>query len=440
MSKNEITKISLPYGKSKIEVNIPKANLIGIAQCKQLPELKDELSAINYALDHPINSPYLEQIVRPGGKVCIVVDDTTRPTPTYKLLPPLLNRLNSFGVRKGDIKIIIATGMHRPATSEEFKLLLGSDIVNNYQVVSHDSSIKKEMVYVGRSKSGNPIWINQNVINCDFKILVGYIRPHPIFGYSGGRKSIVPGVANEQTNKYNHRPEWVCRNPYCDYLNLTNNPSHEDAVDIARRVNVDFILNVVLNKKKEIVKVVAGELVEAWLEAVEVVKQSVLFEVNELADVVISSPGNYPDDINLYQALPYAIVSRKQPVFKKGASMILIARCQDGLGSEQAFKILKEAKNFSEVISRLEKYGIKKDEHAAYAFAYFSLLHKINTMVFTKGVASSILKELKVEPVKSLQSSVEKAFQIHGNKARILVVPNSKNVVVKFKEVIQTIK
>lgn len=433
MEKNEITKIFLPYGKGKIEVNIPKANLIGIAQCKQLPKLKDELGAINYALDHPINSPRLEQIVMPGEKVCIVVDDTTRPTPTYKLLPPLLNRLNSVGVRKNDIRIIIATGMHRPATSEEFKLLLGSDIVNNYQVVSHDSSIKKEMVYIGRSKSGNSIWINQNVINCDFKILVGYVRPHPIFGYTGGRKSIVPGVADEQTNKYNHRPEWVCRNPYCDYLNLTNNPSHEDAVDIARRVNADFILNVVLNEKKEIAKVVAGELIEAWLEAVKIVKQSVLFEVNELADVVISSPGNYPDDINLYQALPYAIVSRKQPIFKKGALMILIARCQDGLGSEQAFKVLKEAKDFSEVVNKLEKYGIKKDEHAAYAFAYFSLLHKINTMVFTEGVDDAILKELKVEPVKSLQSSIEQALQIHGTMARILVVPNSKNIIVKLR-------
>lgn len=433
MEKNEIIKVSLPYGKSKVELNIPKVNLIGIARSKQLPALKDELKAINYALDHPINSPHLEKVIMSGKKVCIVVDDTTRPTPTYKLLPPLLSRLNIAGVRNNDIKIIIATGMHQPATSEEFRLLLGSDIVENYQVISHDSSIKKEMTYIGQSKSGNSIWINQNVVKCDFKILVGYVRPHPIFGYSGGRKSIVPGVADEETNKYNHRPEWVCHNPYCDYLNLTNNPSHEDAVDIARRVNVDFILNVVLNKEKEIVKVVAGELVEAWLEAVKVVKQSVLFEVNELADVVISSPGNYPDDINLYQALPYAIVSRKQTVFKKGASMILVAACQDGLGSEQAFKILKESKDFSEVISRLEKHGIKKDEHAAYAFAYFSLLHKINTMVFTKGVDSSTLKEIKVEPVRSLKSSIKKAFKIHGNKARILVVPNSKNVVVKIR-------
>jgi len=435
MGRNEITKIMLPYGKGKIELNIPKANLVGVAQCKQLPKLKDELSTINYALDHPINSPRIEQIVMHRKKVCIVVDDVTRPTPTYKLLPPLLDRLNSVGVTGSDIIIVIATGMHQPVTSKEIELLLGSDIANNYQVVSHNSSSKKEMVYIGRSKSGNSIWINKNVINCDFKILVGYVRPHPIFGYTGGRKSIVPGIADEQTIKYNHRPEWVCLNPYCDYLNLANNPSHEDAVDIARRVNVDFILNVVLNKKKEIVKIVAGELVEAWLEAVRVVKQSVLFEINELADVVISSPGNYPDDVNLYQALPYAIVSRKQPVFKKGALMILVAKCQDGLGSEQAFKVLREAENFSEVINKLEKYGIKKDEHVAYAFAYFSLLHKINTMVFTEGVDNATLKEIKVEPViRSLQSSIEQALQIYGKRARILVVPESKNIVVKLRK------
>lgn len=433
MDNNEMAEVFLPYGKSKIGVSIPKANLINIALGRKLPGIVDELSAIHYALDNPINSPILEKILLPGNKVCIIVDDATRPTPTYKLLPPLLGRLSSIGVKKSEIKIIIATGMHRPATSHELEFLLGSSIVTQYQVINHNYSNKKEMLYVGKSKSGNSIWINKHVINSDFKILLGYVRPHPIFGFTGGRKSIVPGVADEETNQFNHRPEWVCHNPYCDYLNLTNNPSHEDAVDIAKRINANFILNVVLNEKKEIVKVVAGDLIEAWLEAVKVVEKSVLFEVDELADIVISSPGNYPDDVNLYQALPYAIVSRKKPVFKKGATMILVAKCQDGLGSLQGFKLLEESEDFPEVIDKVKKFGIRKDEHFAYAFAYFSLLHKVDTMVLSEGVGFETLKKIKVHPIKTLQSSLEKAFKIHGNRARILVVPKSKNVVVRLK-------
>jgi nickel-dependent lactate racemase len=433
MEARKMTEIVFPYGKSSIRINIPTRNLIGVARSKQLPGLRDEDAAIKDALDHPINSLCLEQMVSPGKKVCIIVDDITRATPTAKLLPPVLERLHSRGLSKDDIKIIIATGMHAPATFQEKRLIVGAEISENYNVISHDAANKEEMVYVGQSKSGNSIWINRHVIESDYKILIGYVRPHPIFGFTGGRKSIVPGVADEQTNKYNHRPEWVCRNPNCDYLNLEDNPSHEDAVDIARRVKVDFIVNVVLNEKKELVKVVAGELVDAWREATALVKRAAIFEVDELADIVISSPGPYPDDINLYQALPYAIASRKHPVFKKGATMLLVARCQEGLGNEHTFDVLRETENFAQVITRLEKQGIKRDEHFTYAFAYFSLLHNVRTMVYTEGITEQTLRSLKIAPAVNFTKTIENLLRAYGSNARILVIPNSKNVIVHFR-------
>jgi nickel-dependent lactate racemase len=433
MEARETTEIVFPYGKSSIPINIPTKNLIGVARSTQLAGLRDENAAINDALNHPINSLCLEQMISPGNKVCIIVDDITRPTPTSKLLPPLLERLHSCGLESNDITIIIATGMHSPATFQEMRLIIGPEISENYNVISHNAANKEEMVYVGKSKSGNSIWINRHVIESDLKILIGYVRPHPIFGYTGGRKSIVPGVADEETNKYNHRPEWVCHNPYCDYLNLENNPSHEDAVDIARRVKVDFILNVVLNEKKELVKVVAGELVDAWLEATEVVKRAAIFEINELADIVISSPGPYPDDINLYQALPYAIASRKHPVFKNGATMLLVAQCREGLGNEHTFDILQETEDFLQVIERLEKRGIKRDEHSMYAFAYFSLRYDIKTMAHTEGITKQTLKRLKIAPVVNLNQTIANLLRIYGPNARILAIPNSKNVIVRLR-------
>lgn len=433
MKARETTKIVFPYGKSSIGINIPARNLIGVARSEQLPGLRDEEAAIHYALDHPIHSLCLEQMASPGKKACIIVDDITRPTPTGKLLPPLLERLHSCGLANDDITIIIATGMHSPATFQEMRLIVGSKIFENYKVISHNAARKDEMVYVGESKSGNSIWINRRVIESDLKILIGYVRPHPIFGFTGGRKSIVPGVADEQTNKYNHRPEWVCHNPNCDYLNLENNPSHEDAVDIARRVKVDFILNVVLNEKKELVKVVAGELVGAWREATEAVKRAAIFEIDELADIVISSPGPDPDDINLYQALPYAIASRKHPVFKNGATMLLIAQCREGLGNEHTFDILQETENFSQVIEKLEKRGIKRDEHSMYAFAYFSLRYDIKTMVHTEGITEQTLKGLKITPVGNLNETIENLLRVYGPDARILAIPNSKNVIVHLR-------
>jgi len=296
-------KLTLPYGTETIEVEIPKENLISVTPPSDLPKSKNIDEAFRNALAKPIGTPPLEKMVKKGDKIVIVIDDITRPTPSRLILEWLLKIILSQGVRKADITILVALGLHRPLTETEIRGLTGDDIFEQYRVLNHEPWNREAMTYLGQSKSGNNIWINSILAEADVKILTGLVRPHPVFGYTGGRKSILPGISDGETVLYNHRAEWHLFNTNCDNLIIEDNPAHLDALDIARRVGVDFIVNVVLNRKKEIVKVVAGDVELAWLEGVSIVDRMSLWEISEKADIIISTPGGYPSDQNLYQSL-----------------------------------------------------------------------------------------------------------------------------------------
>jgi len=431
MDKRKV-KISLPYGVDMLEAEISTDNLILDVPPDDLPGLTYEKEAFKEALSCPIGTPPLMDLVKKGGKAVIVVDDITRPTPTKKILRWILTYLSRGGISKEDITILVALGLHRPLSREEMRKQFGDTVVEQYRVVNHDPWSRQAMTYLGKSKSGNKIWLNSILAEADVKILTGLIRPHPVFGYTGGRKSILPGVSDSETVLYNHRAEWHAHEVNCDNLVLEDNPAHLDALDIAKKVGVDFIVNVVLNQKKEIAKVIAGDLEKAWLEGVAIVKKMSLWEVSERADILISSPGGHPNDMNLYQSI--AIPTRKRPVFKEGATIIVTAQCPDGIGNSRMFKLLTEAHELHDVVKNSQQRRIIDYELASYAYAYFMKKYNLSYIALIEGVSKKDLKNMFIESAASLQEAVDRAFQIQGANARVLVLPNSKNIIPRIKQ------
>ncbi len=423
-------KFNLPYGSGTLDLEIPSENLITVTPPNDLPGLTNYDEAFEAAFANPIGTSLLKDIVKRGNKVVIVVDDITRPTPSELILKWILKDILAQGISAEDVTILVALGLHRSLTEKEIRVLIGDTIFEQYRVLNHEPWNREAMTYLGKSKSGNNIWINKFLAEADVKILTGLIRPHPVFGYTGGRKSVLPGVSDGETVLYNHRAEWHLHDTNCDNLIIKDNPAHLDALDIAKRVGIDFIVNVVLNRKKEIAKIVAGDVEKAWMEGVSIVDGMSLWKISEKADILISSPGGYPSDQNLYQSL--AVPTRKNPVFNDGATIITAAFCEDGIGENRMFKILSAAKRLNDIVENIDKEQITNYELASYAYAYFMLKHKLSYIAVTDGVSKKELKDMFIESADSIQEAVSEAFRRQGKDARVLVLTDSKNVIPKL--------
>jgi len=237
-------------------------------------------------------------IQKNAKKILVIVNDITRPTPYEVILPPLLDELHQIGIKKENIIFMVATGIHRSNSQEEIKEIFGENIFSAYKFINHDCD-DLNLKDLGKLKSGNKLWVNPIVSDIDFIITTGVIVPHYFAGFSGGRKSILPGICGRKTIEVNH-----AQMVYSDSRagNLKGNPVHQEMQEAAEKVGVDFNINVVTDENHQIVEIVAGELLTSWRKGVEICKQIYICPIEKKADVVIASAGGYPKDINVYQA------------------------------------------------------------------------------------------------------------------------------------------
>ena len=321
--------LSIPYVDDKKTFEIDEANLLG----SLLPRVPSGLSreqekeAVKKALDNPIGTEKLNKLVRSGQRVVLLVDDWTRPTPAYKVIPVVIQELLDCGVKVEDIKIIIARGTHAPLSREQIEKKLGKDTVGRFAVEMHDPD--RGVTYLGESKSGTPVYLNKCFVEADVKIAIGWLVAHPIAGYGGGAKIIVPGVASRRTINYNHA---LCEGDHVAIGIADGNPVREDMEDIARMGGLDFIVNVMLNAKREIVEAVAGDVVAAHREGIKRNRRFYGIKVGEEADIVVL--GANPRDATIYHgsfALPCAL-----PLVKSGGTIIWVAPCLSGPGAHEA--------------------------------------------------------------------------------------------------------
>jgi nickel-dependent lactate racemase len=348
------------------------------------------------------------------GKVVVIVNDITRPTPYDLLLPPLLDRFKKAGITDDQVTFVVATGIHDPHTEEQNLEVYGEEIVRRFRVVSHVSDDLDSLVSVGNLSTGSELRINRLVYEADFVVALGVVMPHYFAGYSGGRKSILPGVAWKKTVERNHSRMVELMD---DLPDLDHNPVNLEMIEAARMVGLDFILNVVVNENKEVVKVVAGDVVDAWKEAVSVASGIYEVPIKGLADVAIASACGHPRDINVYQmqkALDHA-----DKATKKGGAIIIVAECPMGYGEEVFEEWMNAAKCPDDIVERI-KTDFMMGGHKAFGIAKVAAG---KTVYLVTSLNDEMVKKLFAVKVHSVEEAIRRIEEEKGNNLKYIVMP-----------------
>jgi lactate racemase len=407
--------MKLKYGKEEVQLPISDKNILQVLNLKEQEVLSNPEEKLKYLLKNPIGSPSLKDLIiqKKAKKILIIVNDITRPTPYEVILPPLLAELNQIGIKKENIIFIIATGIHRGNSQEEIKNIFGEDISSTYKFINHDGD-DPHLKDLGKLKSGNELWVDPVVSEIDFIITTGAIVPHYMAGFSGGRKSILPGICGRKTIEVNHAQ---MTHPDARAGNLRGNPVHEEMQEAVEKVGVDFNINVITNENHEIVEIVAGELCKSWQRGVEVCKKIFLCPIKQKAAVVIASAGGYPKDINVYQAQK-ALDNAYQAV-KLGGTIILLAECAEGYGEATFEKWIEEAITPDDIIKRLkEKFVL--GGHKAYAIARVA---KEVEVLLISSLPPDKVRKLFFIPMDNLSQAIGYITNKYGKDFQAYILP-----------------
>jgi nickel-dependent lactate racemase len=406
----------LPYGKTDVCVRVPARNLLGSIEPKELPGCPDAKAEVERALKEPIpvGTKRLSKIVLPESKVAIVVDDGTRRTPTEVMILPVLAELNSAGVKDENVTIVFGCGTHRPVKPEEAAKILGEEAAKRVKAVSHDCKAP-DLVFVGSTGHGNKVYVNRIFAEADVRVLLGDVGFHYYAGYGGGRKSVLPAITGEETIKHNHA---FLLHADARTGILAGNPVHEDMTEAAKLAKVDFIVNVVTNSKCEVVKAFAGDMEQAFQEAVKVVDEMFRVTVDRRADIVVTSCGGSPADINLFQA--YKAVDGALEAVKRGGVIVLVAECPEGHGNQVFYDWMMRIGELKAVEREIKRNFILGG-HKAYYLLKALQNHQIITVSSLPDYYAVNIFKLKT--ARAVNDALNEAFNIAGKAARVWAIP-----------------
>lgn len=410
--------IHLSYGRSGLNVEIPEKNLIGVLSFSASKPLEDAHSAIEHALRKPIGSPSIGAIAPGATSACIVVCDITRPVPNKQLLPPVLQILEERGISRKNITILIATGLHRPSSREEVDLIVGRAIADTYTVVDHRAAVVEEQQYLGKTKRGTPVYIDKRYVDAELKISVGFIEPHLMAGFSGGRKVVAIGCAGAETIKALHSPK-VLDDEQCREGMIDENPLHHELVEISRMAGHDFVLDVALDAERRITGVFAGDPQKAHAAGVEAVRRSVRAVVREPADIVVTTSAGFPLDLTYYQAIKG--MTAALPILKKGGMLILAAECAEGLGSERFTAMATHFSDPTEFDKWIHEHPVEIDQWQLQEC--LKAVRHGEVIVVADGIQADHKEKLFVQSAPSVEAAVERGLRKFGPDATIAVIP-----------------
>jgi len=414
-------KFKLNYGSEGLDIEVNDNNVFDVVENKHVRVIESPIGALKASFKTPIGTDPLREKISGAKKICIVISDSTRAVPTKLILEALLSELESYSIRKEQITVLIATGLHRPNLGQELENLVGKQVMENYKIVNHYAKDRQTCEMIGKTKKGTPVIIDKTYLECDFRILTGLIEPHFMAGFSGGRKAICPGISYMDMFKYFHGPE-ILESPYAANAVLENNPFHMESLEIAKMAGADFIVNVTINKNKEITGIFSGDLEAAFYKGAAFCKEYNSYKIKGEADIVITSGGGLPLDATLYQAVKGMVAAI--PAVKKGGMIIITSECNEEIGSKEFIDLVVNEKNldlFIEKIKQPDYFVIDQWELEELVKAR----KKAEIYLYSPCLASCIYKipegTLKIVP--SVKEALDMGFKKFGEDAKVTVIP-----------------
>ncbi len=390
-----------------IELRLPEENCAGMVQTRQLPAI-DGVGAIEKAFTHPVSGKTLHEIVREkdAKTACVLISDATRGIPTAPMAKVTVDELVKGGIQLQDITFFVAIGVHRPATEEEMKCALG-DLYGTVECVNHTPFDKSNLIYLGESSNGTPVTVNRRAYECDIHVQIGKVEPHEFAGFSGGRKSVLPGISSEETIRINHRPERIL-DERSAIGKVDGNPVSDDMVEAAELFGIDFGVNCILNNEMKIAAVFTGGLVECHNAAVKYVRDYLGVEI-EKPDIIVTCPGQ-PLDIDFYQSAK-ALIGLTE-ILDRDIVTLLTCGCAEGVNSPDMLRAFGSGRTLAEIERwTTENYEIQMD--------HVLLLEKIyrkgaRVILSCPNVSDDEARTMLMEPVKDPQEALEYALRLTG--------------------------
>lgn len=415
-----MTALTVPYGRDHLSFSLPDHLAAEVVALPDTPATPDPTGAVEAALAAPVGGIDLADL-QDARSAAIAINDKTRPVPHQYLLPPLLRRLEGLGLSPDAITLIIATGTHPPVSPEEYPSVLPHDVLANYPVVCHDADDRENLQDLGRTSRGTPVWVNRRFVEADLRIVVGNIEPHQFQGFSGGVKSAAIGLAGRDTVDHNHA---MMTDPRAQLGRYDDNPARQDVEEIGRLIGVQLALNAILNGKKAIVRVIAGEPLSVMEAGIPLSREVSQVAVAAPFDLVIASPGGHPKDINFYQS--QKALAHASQVTRDGGTVILAAACPEGVGSQSYEAWMEGVRSHQQVFTRFGEEGFRVGPHKALLVARDAV--RLRVFVVT-DLAPDLVRHLLLTPMDSIEEALAVALSDLPVDARVGVMPRASSTI-----------
>lgn len=415
----------LPYGRGTLPATIAEERIAAVLT-PSFPDAdaRDADRCIREALQEPIDAPRLRQLAEGKQRIVVIVSDHTRPVPSRQILPPMLEELRA-GNPEAHIALLVATGCHRVSTERELRQKLGDEIYEREEIAVHDCDDRDNLVYLGQMPSGQPLYVNRMAVEADLLVAEGFIEPHFFAGFSGGRKSVLPGIAGRETVLGNHCAEFI-DSPFARTGILEGNPIHEDMEWAAKRAGLRFIVNVVLDPHKRVVAAFAGDPTGAHRQGCRFLRESCMVSA-KLADIVVTTNGGYPLDQNLYQAVKG--MTAAEALVREGGVIVMLAAAEDGCGGEYFYRQIVEADAQTQ-LARFRCRGRDQTEPDQWQTQIFLRVLSRAKVVLVTECPDEMVRDMKMIPARSVEEALAVAQNIVNKRdATITVVPDGVSVI-----------
>lgn len=411
-------RVKLAYGKRGLDLDLDEGWNVRVIEPQFVPSVTDPAAALRAALRSPIGALPLRAQVGRDDRVGIIVNDITRATPNPLILRAILDELPE--VPRDNLTLFIALGTHRPNTPDELSTLLGADISRGIRIVQNNAFDRETQVCLGTTSRGNEAWVNRDLMACSFRILTGFIEPHFFAGFSGGPKALMPGMGGQATVLRNHSVSNIA-NPNATWGITHGNPIWEEVHEIALMAGNLFLVNVALNRDKDITSVFAGDLDQAHDQGCEFVRRTSMVPVEEPFDIVLTTNSGYPLDLNLYQAVKGMSAAAK--VVRDGGAILIAAECWDGIPEHGLYgQLLRESGSPQALLERLAAPGFAmQDQWQAQIQAQIQL--KAEVYVHSDYLSDEQIRSARLLPAADLRAVLDRLVQRYGPQARICVLP-----------------